>query len=124
MPNPEYSPITLSTLKAGALEELFQAALQTVMTNIHDINTPAESKRAIVIEIVFKADEERRQVDVGMSVKPKLVSIRGTGTVVFTEDRKDKGKFPVIESNYRQSRIGDAIAAANTEHAPDAPAQQ
>lgn len=118
----EFKNVTLSSIANGGVEELFQAAIQEILQNIQNINTPPDAKRCIDIKIVFKPNEERTTIQVGVSVAPKLASIRGTGTVIYTGDRKVGGRFQAVETNLKQMRISDAPDLKLVDSKPEAPA--
>lgn len=67
--------ICLSNLAGGQLEDAFQNALVRVLQNLSDVNTPFKPKREIDIKIVFEQNEERNDIKLGISVKPKLAAI-------------------------------------------------
>lgn len=67
--------ICLSNLAGGQLEDAFQNALVRVLQNLSDVNTPYKPKREIDIKIVFEQNEERNDIKLGISVKPKLAAI-------------------------------------------------
>jgi hypothetical protein len=104
----EFKTVTLSDIANGGLEELFQAAQQQLLANIHNPNTPAEAKRSIDIKLLYVTDEERREIRVAIAVTPKLASVRGTGTTLYTSDRPKQGKFLALETNLKQMRLDEA----------------
>lgn len=84
--------ICLSTLANGQLEEKFQEALVRVLQNLSDVNTPYKPKREIAIKIVFEQNEERNDIQLAMSVKPKLAPTIpvNTGLGIFKDLRTNK----------------------------------
>ncbi len=92
--------VTLSKLKNGLAEKLFQHALQQVMSNIADGNTDAEARRTITIQIDFKPYEDRREVKVLIGVKSKLAAVLQEATTVYTG--RHRNELVMVESNPEQ----------------------
>lgn len=92
--------VTLSRLKSGYAEKLFQHALQQVMANIADPNTDAEARRSITIQIDFKPEADRRECKVRISSRSKLASVQPEATTVYTG--RHKNKLVMVESNPEQ----------------------
>lgn len=105
----EFTNVTLADLANGGLSELFDVAVQEVMANIHNPNTPADAKRSITITIPLVASEDRHQVAYTAAIAVKLAGVRGVSGVIHTNPhRKIQGKFLAVESNLRQMRIDQA----------------
>ncbi len=51
--------VKLNELTGGALQEKFDQALETVVSNMQDPNTPWKNKRAITIRLTFEQNEDR-----------------------------------------------------------------
>lgn len=64
--------LRLEELAGGALQEKTNAAMQRVLENMQDPNTPYKVKRGITIKIGFTQNEERDDAVVEMSVETKL----------------------------------------------------
>ena len=74
--------LTLSTLCNGALEELFQRALDSVLLNIDDPNTEAKAKRGIGLQVSFEVDDDRKSARIKVNATVKLAGTRPVGTQV------------------------------------------
>lgn len=110
--------VTLSDFANGGLEEVYQLKVQEVLQNVHNVNTPPDAKRKIVIELVFKPDDDRRTIVTAFVVKTSLANTKGGGTLLFTGDAKKDGKFPLVEHNPKQLRLSE-IDKAGTQPAPE-----
>lgn len=64
--------INLQELVGGALQEKFQRALENVIENLQNPNTPYKNKRGITIKMTFTQNEGRDDVKVGIDVQEKL----------------------------------------------------
>lgn len=95
--------ICLSNLAGGQLEDAFQNALVRVLQNLSDPNTPYKPKREIDIKIVFEQNEERNDIKLGISVKPKLAAIIpvNTGICMFRDLKTNKITFEEYGSHLR-----------------------
>ena len=72
--------LNLKDIAGGALQEKANAAMQKVLDNMQDPNTPWKSKRQIVIKIAFAQNEDRDDVAVGISVDAKLAPVTPIAT--------------------------------------------
>lgn len=64
--------LKLEEFMGGALQEKANAAMQRVLENMQDPNTPYKVKRGITIKIGFTQNEDRDDAVVEMSVETKL----------------------------------------------------
>ena len=64
--------LKLEEFAGGALQEKANAAMQRVLENMQDPNTPYKVKRGITIKIGFTQNEDRDDAVVEMSVETKL----------------------------------------------------
>lgn len=64
--------IKLQELVGGALQEKFARALENVLENLQNPNTPYKNKRGITIKMTFEQNESRDDVKVGIDVQEKL----------------------------------------------------
>lgn len=72
--------ISLKEIADGALQEKFQAAMEEVLRNMQDPNTPWKNKREIVIKLKFVQNEDRDDVSCEISVEKKLAQSKPVGT--------------------------------------------
>lgn len=68
----EMELLKLEEFAGGALQEKANAAMQRVLENMQDPNTPYKTKRGITIKIGFTQNEDRDDAVVEMSVETKL----------------------------------------------------
>ena len=72
--------VKLNELTGGALQEKFDQALETVIGNMQDPNTPWKNKRAITIRLTFEQNEERDDATVNVSVETKTAPVKPIAT--------------------------------------------
>ena len=72
--------VNLETFAGGALQEKFDDAMEKVLRNMLDPNTPWKNKRKITVEVAFEQDEERGDTSVTVSVTPKLAAVKPVST--------------------------------------------
>lgn len=89
MPPVVSSNVTLSELKEGSVEEMYQAELARVLANIADPNTKPDAKREITLKFKFQPDERRSMTMVDVTAESKLAAQIPVETV-FTL-KEDKG---------------------------------
>lgn len=70
------SKVKLEEFAGGALQEKFDDAMEKVLTNLMDPNTPWKNKRKISVEITFTQNEDRDDTSVNVSVVPKLAPVK------------------------------------------------
>ena len=86
--------VELKNIAGGALQAKFNKAMEAVVANLLDPNTPSKDKRKITIEMTFVTDEERTQVASTVSVKQKLAPLHPINTQFgIGKDLKDGGNF-------------------------------
>ena len=74
------SKVNLETFAGGALQEKFDDAMEKVLVNMMDPNTPWKNKRKIVVEVSFEQNEDRDDSTVNVSVVPKLAPVKPVST--------------------------------------------
>ena len=67
--------LSLTDLANGALQEKANAAMQKVIDNMQDPNTPWKNQRQINIKIAFVQNEDRDDMAVAVSVDTKLAPV-------------------------------------------------
>lgn len=96
--------MNLFELAGGAVMEQVQAAAKRVFENIYDPNTEAKKPRKLVIELVFKPNEnDRTDVDVSAVIKTTLLPRRAIHTKMIVE-ADNKGK--IMADEYRSAMRG------------------
>lgn len=75
--------VNIGNMGEGALEELFQHAVQKVTENIADLNTQPDAKRSINIKITFKPTEDRKTAETVVSCETKLAGVRAVKSSIF-----------------------------------------
>ena len=68
--------VKLDELTGGALQEKFDQALETVIGNMQDPNTPGKNKRSITIKLTFEQNEDRDDAAVSISVETKTAPVK------------------------------------------------
>lgn len=74
------SKVNLETFAGGALQEKFDDAMEKVLVNMTDPNTPWKIKRKIVVEVSFEQNEDRDDSTVNVSMVPKLAPVKPVST--------------------------------------------
>lgn len=74
------SKVNLEEFAGGALQEKFDDAIEKVLANLMDPNTPWKNKRKISIEVTFEQNEDRDDTSVNVSVVPKLAPVKPIAT--------------------------------------------
>ncbi len=74
------SKVNLEEFAGGALQEKFDDAMDKVLANMLDPNTPWKNKRKIVVEVTFEQNEDRDDSSVNVSVVSKLAPVKPIGT--------------------------------------------
>jgi len=74
------SKVNLEEFAGGALQEKFDDAMDKVLDNLMDPNTPWKNKRKISVEITFEQNEDRDDTSVNVSVVSKLAPVKPIAT--------------------------------------------
>lgn len=74
------SKVNLKEFAGGALQEKFDIAMEEVLENMLDPNTPWKNKREINIKVSFEQNEDRDDTTVDVSVVSKLAAAKSIGT--------------------------------------------
>ena len=101
-------PLTLVTLKGGALVELFDRALEQVLKNIADPNTDAQTSRKIKMEVILKPNEDRDQTALVIKCTPVLAGIKPVGSIAYLG--RIKGELVAVENDPKQGALFDKKA--------------
>lgn len=84
----------LTKIANGALVEKAQAAIEQVVQNMTDVNTPYKTKRSVTIKMTFAQDEERETAACEISVQTKLAPVNPVKTMIgFGRDLKTNELF-------------------------------
>lgn len=90
--------------------ERFDRALQQVLENIDDPNTPPEQKRKLVIEFVFEPSNTREVGEVRCNIKTSLAGMEGVAGNFFIS-KPAKGP---VRGYARDPKQDDLFAAEPT----------
>lgn len=84
----------LTKIANGALVEKAQAAIEQVVQNMTDVNTPYKTKRSVTIKLNFEKDENREMAACEISVQTKLAPVNPVKTMIgFGRDLKTNELF-------------------------------
>ncbi len=72
--------VNLRELASGAVQEKFEQAMEKVIANMQDQNTPWKNKRAITIRLTFEQNEDRDDATVNVSVDTKVAPVKPINT--------------------------------------------
>jgi hypothetical protein len=79
--------MNIGSICGGAIPEVFDKTLDSVLRNIVDINTPAEQPREITIKIKFKPAENRELGEISFRCEAKLASVKAAKGNFFLAKR-------------------------------------
>lgn len=68
--------VNLEELVGGGLQEVFAKAMEEVVENMQNPNTPYKNKREITIKLKFEQNEDRDDAAVDISVITKLAPVK------------------------------------------------
>lgn len=121
------SKVNLETFAGGALQEKVDRAMDEVLQNMQDPNTPWKNKRGITIKISFQQNEDRDDTAVDVVVEKKLahsspiVTRMSIGTdldtgEVYAEEygKQVKGQMSLNDWNAVQEEAGKAVVDGKT----------
>ncbi|MCR5754763.1 MAG: hypothetical protein K6G30_08125 [Acetatifactor sp.] len=121
------SKVNLEEFAGGALQEKFDDAMEKVLTNLMDPNTPWKNKRKISIEVTFEQTEDRNDTAVNVSVVAKLAPVKPIATrmaigkdlksgKVFAEEygSQIKGQMTLDDYGKQQTVIGEDVVDTET----------
>lgn len=74
------SKVNLEAFAGGALQEKFDMAIETVLANMQDMNTPWKNKRSITVKVTFQQNEDRDDTQVDVSVDWKTAPVAPIST--------------------------------------------
>ncbi|MCM1220631.1 MAG: hypothetical protein NC548_39700 [Lachnospiraceae bacterium] len=89
--------VDLRGIADGALQEKFQAALEEVLRNMQDPNTPWKNKREITIRLKFIQNEERNDTACEISVEKKLAQPKSVMTKFAVGRDLSTGRVEAVE---------------------------
>lgn len=118
------SKVNLETFAGGALQEKFDAAMEQVLKNMMDPNTPWKNKREITVKVTFEQNEDRDDATVDVSVVPKLTPVKSIGTrvaigkniktgEVYAEEYGSQIRGQMSMDDYQ--KLGEEISSAKIE---------
>lgn len=117
----ELKSASIVSLNGGAIPELFAYELNRVMANIDDHNTSPDQKRKITIEVEFKPNESREQIETSIAVKSKLNAVKKSVAITYAV-RDRSGKLVAYNHEYKQPSLFPEPQAAKPEDAANAAA--
>ena len=91
--------VNLQELAGGALQENASRALEEVVKNMQDPNTPWKNKRVVTIKLAFTQNEDRDDATCDISVEKKLAPVKPVETKFMLG--KDLRRSMVRESKAR-----------------------
>lgn len=108
MDHMDYRIVTLQTLNAGAVLDLFDAEWEKMLENVQDPNTKPDGVRKVKIEVVIKPDKDRNHATTKVSVTSKLEPIQPNESFIvlggsdgrltaYTTDPKQQDLIPNLD---------------------------
>ena len=89
--------VSLTRFANGAIEERIDIEVAKIIDNIQDLNTPAEKKRTLIIQIDFMANAERNHIVTSSVVQSKLVKTNPIQTSLAVGVDRSTGEQVAIE---------------------------
>jgi len=102
----EEDKVTLAGIKGGAVEEMFQRALEKTLENMSDLNTDTKTARKIMIEVTLTPNEDRDTVAIEAKVNTKLPADKPETTTFYMG--RVGGKFIAREHDPKQHGLFSA----------------
>lgn len=99
----ENETVSLETLKAGGVIQLFSDELDRVLANIMDPNTEPEAVREVTLKVKIKPDRDRATAAVQIIPSAKLAPAVALGTRMFFG--KKGGRFLAWEHDPQQLQL-------------------
>lgn len=118
--------IELKDIAGGALQEKAQAAIEEVIKNMQDPNTPWKNKREVLIKLKFIQNEDRDDSTCEISVEKKLAQSKPietkfalgkdleTGEVIAEEYGKQIRGQMSLEDYRTEQVIGEDVVDTDT----------
>lgn len=79
--------LNIGNICKGSVPEVFDQALEKVVENFKDVNTPVDQKRKIVLEFVFNPYSDRSGAEISMSCKAGLAGIQTVAGTMFVSQK-------------------------------------
>jgi hypothetical protein len=85
---PEPIELNVGNVADGVVPELFDTEIRKILSNIADVNTPADAKRKLTIDFDFAPTPDRKSAVVTVTAKTKLQGMEGkAGTIYFRKSQ-------------------------------------
>lgn len=89
--------IKLSDIAGGKLQEKANKALQEIIENMLDPNTPWKKNRKLNLELIFSQNEDRDDLNISISVKKTLANVKPIETKAYVGKDLDTGQVYMEE---------------------------
>jgi hypothetical protein len=109
-PQDEFYELNVGNILGGKFPERFQKAVQQLIDNMRDPNTPADASRKISFEFTFKPTEDRQTAAVMLETKMKLASMEGVAGTIYVS--KAEGTLKAYTRDIRQEVMFEEVAAS------------
>lgn len=108
-PNDEFYELNVGNILGGKFPERFNKAVQQLIDNMRDPNTPADARRKITFEFTFDPTDDRQTAAVMLTAKLKLASMEPCAGTVYVS--KAEGSLKAYTRDIRQEIMFDEKAA-------------
>jgi hypothetical protein len=99
----EHENVNLANVCGGAVEEIFQRELASILENIGDVNTDPEAKRKMTLEFTFEPFPDRSGAQVTFACKSKTVPVEAVKGTMFLQRRGTA--MVAVPHDPRQARL-------------------
>lgn len=97
--------LNLATICKGGIPEVFKRKLAEVIHNIRDVNTSAEQKRTVTIEITFEPFKDRSGWLDSFTLKSKLAELDCTAAQGSAFIAAQDGELKAFAHDPRQTKL-------------------
>ncbi|MEY7998633.1 replication terminator protein [Clostridium sp. Mt-5] len=104
--------LNLEKLAGGAFTERVNQAIQEVMENIADPNTPWKTKRKVTVTMIFEASKDRDITSVDIVSKPTLAPKEGVRTNIIIDKQLDG---EIVAAEYKKQIPGQQAIKVDQE---------
>jgi len=101
----ELTKMDITTVAHGAAVELFDHAMQEVLSNILDENRSPTETRKITLTFEIKPSKERNTANVSIQAKTSLSAVIKADSLMFF--RKERGKPKAYAHNFEEREMFD-----------------
>ncbi len=104
-PQDEFYKLNIGNILDGKFPERFDKAINQLIDNMRDPNTPADATRKITFEFTVKPTDDRATAAVSLTTKLKLASMESVAGTIYVS--KAEGSLQAYTRNVAQEMLFD-----------------